>query len=100
MKQARPRRRLQRVENRVARITEAAGEFERPDAFLVHDGIEVDIAAIAALAQQRYHPSQCEVMEAPGPLIGDDGAHLAGEFAEVAGEETLVLEVEAGRLQE
>ena len=38
---------------REARIAEAAGELERPDAVLVHDGVEVDVADMAVLAQQR-----------------------------------------------
>ncbi len=39
-------------------------------------------------------------MKAHGSLIGDDGSHLAGELAEIAGEEAFVLPVEARRLQE
>ena len=40
------------------------------------------------------------VEEAPAALVGDHGAHLAGKLALVAGEEALVLPVEAGRIEE
>src|SRR4051812_43459317 len=100
MEQARPGRHLQRIEDRIARIAEPAGEFERPDALPVYDGIEIDVAAIAAFAQQWLHASEREVMKALRALIGDNRAHFAGQFAQIAGKETLVLPIETGGLQE
>ena len=56
----------------------AGTNVERPDAFLVHDGVEVDIAAIAILLEERAHLGQCTIGEAFAAGIGDNSFHLAG----------------------
>ena len=59
---------VQRVEDREAGIAEAAGELERPDAVLVHDRVEVDVADVAGLAQQRRERGQRASKSGSAPL--------------------------------
>jgi hypothetical protein len=59
-----PRRLLQWIENGIARIAESTSEFERPDAVLVDDGVEVDIAAIAVLSEERRHVGESAIEKA------------------------------------
>src|ERR1043166_7583412 len=99
MKELGPGGALQRVENGKAGVAEPTREFERPDAVLVHDGVEVDVTAIAAVPQQPLHAPEGEAVESRRALVGDDRSHLAGEFAKVAGKEALVLPVETRRGQ-
>src|ERR1051326_2261807 len=95
MKQLAPWRCLQRIENGVARIAKSAGEFERPDARFVDDGVEVDVAAIAAALQERRHARERELMKSRSVLVSDDRTHLAGQFTQIAEKKPLMLPVEA-----
>ena len=67
---------------------------------VVDDGVDVDVAAIAARAQLRLQAAQRLGEESLAPAIGDQGSHLTGELTEVAGEKSFVLPVEAGGAQE
>src|SRR6202022_923772 len=49
---------LQGGEDRKTGIPETAGEFERPDAALVDNRIEIDVAAVTLVAQYILHPSE------------------------------------------
>src|ERR1700722_3828694 len=100
MKQFAPRGFLQCFEDCVTRISEAACKFERPNPSFIHDGVEVDIAAIATCPEQNGHASKGKVMEAGRAFVSDDRPHLASQLSEVAGKETLVLPIEAGGSQE
>ena len=55
---------------------------------------------MTVLAQQLLHPAERALEEASGALISHHRAHLASQFAEVSGEEALVLPIEARRQQE
>src|SRR5215217_9488750 len=91
---------LDRVEQHEARVGEARRELERPDAFRVHDGVEVEIADMAVPGEKRRELAERALEEAPATLVGYHCAHLAGKLALVAGEEALVLPVEAGWIEE
>src|SRR5262245_14047621 len=87
---------LERLENRVARIAKAASEFEWPDALLVHDRVQIDIAAIPLLSEKWRELRQGLLEEFSTSSIGDDRSHLAREFPEIARKEPFVLPIEAG----
>src|SRR5680860_1662553 len=95
-----PRSSLQGIEDSVARIAEPAGEFEWPNAAFIDHGVEVDIAAIAVVLEERTHLAQSSIEKPLAAGIGDNSPHLAGKFTEVAREKPLVFPVKARRLQE
>src|SRR5262249_1173935 len=55
--------------------------------------------AVTVFSEERRHFSECAIEEALAPRVSDDRAHFACEFAEIAGEEPLVLPIEAGGLE-
>ena len=57
-KELAPRGFLQRIENGVAGVAKAAGEFERPNSFLVNDRIEIDVSAVSSFLEQWRHAPQ------------------------------------------
>ena len=90
---------VQRLANRKARIAEAAGEFQRPQPLVVDDHVQVDVAAVAAVPQQRRDLAERRIEQLFRIPVADDGPHLAGQLAEIARKKALVLEVDAGRRQ-
>jgi hypothetical protein len=94
-----PRVRVQRAADRKAGVAKAAGELQRPQALLVGDQVHVDVAAVAAVAEHRRERRQRGVEQPLAAPVGHDGAHLAGQLAQVPREKPLVLEIHAHRLQ-
>ena len=75
-------------------IAKTAGEFERIDAVVVDDAVEIDVADITFFGELGLHFEERLVEEAVGLGPEHGGAHFAGRRANVAGEEFLVLEVD------
>ncbi len=75
-------------------IAETAGEFERVDAVVVDDAIQVDVADVAFFGELGLHFDERLVEEAVGVAPKHGGAHLAGGRADVAGEKFFVLEID------
>ena len=87
---------MQGVEDREARVAEARRELERPDAGVVDDRVEVDVAHVAVVAQDARQAPQRRLEQPLGAAVRDERPHLARQLAEVAVEEPLVLPVQAG----
>ena len=90
---------VQRVEDGESRVSEPAGQLERPDPAFVHDGVQVDVPLVPALPQDRREAPQRRLQERPRAAVGDQRPHLARQLSQIAREEPLVLPVEAGRLE-
>ena len=75
-------------------IAEAAGEFERIDAVVVDDAVEVDVADVAFFGELGLHFEERLVEEAVGLGPEHGGAHFAGGRADVAGKKLFVLEID------
>src|SRR5690606_33855818 len=82
-----PMTRLQWLEHREARITEAACELERPYAVLVDDGVEIDVTDMPGFAQQRLERLETKLEQPLRPVECGHCPHLSRQFTHVAGEE-------------
>src|SRR5688572_28323741 len=82
------------------RVAEARGEFERVDPVVIHDAVDVDVTGVAGLGELRLHLLERRVEKAIGLAPERRCPHLAGGRADVAGEELLVLEIDAHRRDE
>src|SRR5205807_1103366 len=68
---------VQSIENGIAGIAESRGELQRPDAVIVDDGIDVDIAAIARVPEQGRDLGEGRREDRTGTAIGDESSHLS-----------------------
>lgn len=75
-------------------IAETAGEFERIDAVVVDDAVEIDVADVTFFGELGLHFEERLVKEAVGLGPEHGGAHFAGGRADVAGKKFFVLEVD------
>src|SRR6266436_2782062 len=67
-------------------ITEARSEFERIDAVVVDDAVDVDTADVAFFGELGFHFQQGAVEEGVGLAPEHGGAHFAGGRTDFAGE--------------
>ncbi len=91
---------MKRAEYREARVTKTARELERPDALVVHDGVEVDVTAVSGFPKQRREARQCAIEHSFGTPVCRDCSHLSRELTNVTRKESLVFPVEIRGTQE
>jgi hypothetical protein len=82
------------------RVAEAAGEFERIDAVVVDDAVEIDVADVAFFGELGLHFEERLIEEAVGVAPKHGSAHFAGGRADIAREKFFVLEVDIYRVDE
>ena len=81
-------------------IAEAASEFERIDAVVVDDAVQVNVADVAFLGELGLHFKESLIEEAVGVAPEHGCAHFAGGRADVPWEKFLVLEIDVDRMDE
>src|SRR5215472_15850987 len=81
-------------------VTESCSEFERINAIVVDDAVQVDVADVAFLGQLRFHLEQGLIEQVIRPAPEHGSAHFAGGRTNVAGEELLVLEIDVDGIDE
>src|SRR3546814_15669261 len=72
----------------------------RSDALRIHDGVEIDVADMIMIPQQRLDARQSAFEEQGAAIEGGDGSHLAGQFSHVACKEAIMLPVQTCGLDE
>src|SRR5258708_21868397 len=82
------------------RIAEARSEFERVDAVVVHDAVEVDIADVAFLGELGLHFEKRAVEEQVWLAPEHGGAHFPRRPPDFAGEKFFVFEVDVDQGEE
>src|SRR5258708_2050375 len=78
-------------------ITEARSEFERVNAVVVDDAVEVDVADVAFLGELGLHLQKGPIEKQIGLAPEHGSAHLPGGRPHFAGKKLLVLEVDVDR---
>jgi hypothetical protein len=81
-------------------VPEARSKFQRVDAVVVHDAVHVDVTDVAFFCEIWLHLEQCAIEEGVGLAPEHGRTHFSGGWANFAGKEFFVLEVDVYRSDE